>query len=145
MKMLVVHGHRDPGCIRISAECKLRAYAAAKERANVLVLSGAGVAGERSEATQMAAIVLRVPGSRFDRVLLEQHSTCTQENARNSMRHAVRLGATNVVVVTSWWHVPRAWLEWRRLAMPGIRVTFKPTWGSPRYVPRELGALWRWR
>lgn len=141
MKVVVVHGHRDPGCTRISAECRLRVLAGLRERANVLVYSGAGVRGERSEARQMAA----VGRSRADRVVLEDRAETTAENARFGMREAVKAGATHVVVVTSWWHVPRCWLEWRRCSMPGVRVSYLPSVGSWRYVRGELVALWRWR
>lgn len=146
MKVVVVHGHRDPGCTRISAECRLRVFEALEVPANAIVFSGAGVPGERSEARQMFDLYREVRGRpKASMVVLDQRAESTAENARYGMREAVRLCASHVVVVTSWWHLPRSWLEWRRVAMPGIRVRFQPTVGSVRYVPGELVALWRWR
>jgi uncharacterized SAM-binding protein YcdF (DUF218 family) len=144
VKVVVVHGHRDPGCTRISEECARRVAAADGIAANVAVYSGAGIAGERSEALQMFHAA-RTPRRR---VRLEQRSEDTAENARFGMREALVVGATHVVVVTSWWHVPRSWLEWRRAARRSPdppRVSFLWARGSWRYVPGEIRALWGWR
>ena len=60
MKVVVVHGHRDPGCTRISEECARRVVAAAAVDANAYVFSGAGMAGERSEGSQMGALAVQL-------------------------------------------------------------------------------------
>lgn len=146
MKVVVVHGHRDPGCTRISRECAGRVLEALAVNANVYVFSGAGMAGERSESLQMLVLAESVAGplEAWD----EDRAETTAENARYGMRAALIVRATHVVVVTSWWHVPRAWLEWarvlRRTPEPP-KVTVKAVRGSWRYVPGELRALWGWR
>jgi len=145
MKAVFVHGHRDPGCTRISDECSRRVAAALAIRANAIVFSGAGMPGATSEAAQMAAQAIGT-GSDGVRLLLEQRAESTAENARYGLRQALILSATHVVIVTSWWHVPRSWLEWRRYArrIPDApRIHVHAAAGSARYVPGELRALWR--
>lgn len=159
MKVLVVHGHRDPGDHIISDECMRRVRAAKDVRADAIIFSGRGADGYVSEARQMLERVIAdwpdpfehgFPAP-FDRTvmwdgrtcLLEEDSENTAQNARLSMRLALVARATDVVVVTSWWHVPRCWVEWQRCAMPDIRVRLKPCRGSWRYVRRELAALWQ--
>lgn len=146
MKVVVVHGHRDPGCTRISRECAGRVLAAIGVNANVYVFSGAGMRGERSEGSQMGTLASGLRD--MESWSTEWRSETTAENARYGMREAIIARATHVVVVTSWWHVPRAWLEWarvlRRTPEPP-KVTIRGCRGSWRYVPGELRALWGWR
>lgn len=160
MKVLVIHGHRDPGDHIISDECMRRLRAAEDLRAEAVIFTGRGADAFVSEARQMLERVIAdwpepfdygFPPPPFDRTvlwhgrtcLLEEDSETTAENARQAMRLCLTLRATHVVVVTSWWHVPRCWVEWQRVAMPDVNVSFHGCRGAWRYAPAEVRALWR--
>jgi DUF218 domain len=139
MRVVVVHGHRDPGRIIISRECVRRVDRAQRIPADVVIFSGAGIRGEHSEAEQMDACW---QGSPDVFRILDEHATSTVENAERCSRIARNLWAVQVTIVTSWWHAPRAWWCWRR--QPGIyQLRLRPACGHVRHLPGELVALWR--
>ena len=72
--------------------------------------------------------------------LLEKHSRSTVENVLHAGALIDAADASRVLVVTSWWHAPRAWMAWRSA---GWAVTVTPARGGLRYAPAELRALWR--
>ena len=68
----------------------------------------------------------------------------TAGNAAGVASLARQLGATEVVIVTSSWHAPRARvLVWAALAGSGVHVRSAPAAGraSVRTAARELGCL----
>jgi uncharacterized SAM-binding protein YcdF (DUF218 family) len=72
----------------------------------------------------------------------DERSRITAENAVHVAELARELGAREVVVVTSWWHRPRAWLLFRAL-LRDVRVTIAPVRGpwSVRLLAREVASL----
>lgn len=122
MRLLVVHGHRT------REESLRRVRAAEKVSADFVLFSG------RGEAEFMRA-AWQGPDMRYG---LEARSKCTMSNVGRCLSPAKQ--ADTVVVVTSWWHAPRAWLLWRRA---GIRVEIRPSRGSIRHAPHEVIAFIR--
>ncbi len=89
------------------------------------------------------------------RVIPEPYARTTDENARLSGRIARREGFRNVLLVTSWYHIPRSYLLLRlELAGSGIRVATLSAEAPPRGFLRERifwleylkfwGSLARW-
>lgn len=75
----------------------------------------------------------------------EAASTTTYENLRFALPLVARLGATRVIVVTDWYHAPRAWvLAWgmglraRASCPPLAGTTFR---GQLKPALREVAAL----
>jgi len=107
--LVVVHGHRDGNAIggqaRISDECVARVRAAEdmarRLRSELLLLCGAGAPGHPSEARQMAAI-WQGPAIR---AFLDERSADTAENAREARAWFDALEASELIVVSSWWHL----------------------------------------
>lgn len=81
-----------------------------EERAPLLVLTGAAIGGRRSEAEVAAEVAMRagVPASR---ILLEERSTTTAENAEHAY---ALLGDIPVVVVSDAFHAWRCRQEFLR-------------------------------
>ncbi len=84
-----------------------------------------------------------------DRIVLEDRSTTTEENIRFALPILHRHGIASVVIVTDWYHAPRARMVARRLGLrarshsPGLRGA-RPL-VQVRYALRELAALlWYW-
>jgi uncharacterized SAM-binding protein YcdF (DUF218 family) len=88
------------------------------------------------------AEVMRDACIRADTVL-DGAAGSTRENARGVAAAARELGATEVVVVTSAWHAPRARTLVRSAVGPEIRVTSSSPPGRPplRLAVRELACL----
>jgi uncharacterized SAM-binding protein YcdF (DUF218 family) len=107
---------------------------------DVVVLSGwARVPGASSEAELMRAAWR---GSARE-VVVDPDARTTVENLANALNDVLRVGAREVVVVTSSWHAPRAKaaLRWL-LRHTGVKVrSASPSGGSRRASLREL-ALW---
>lgn len=89
--------------------------------ADVVILSGwARAPGARSEARLMAEAWT----GRAAEIVVDEDARTTAENAANAVADLRRLGATEVVVVTSSWHARRAEHAFRRLLRPyGVTVT----------------------
>jgi hypothetical protein len=138
----VVHGHRHREHGSISMECARRVEKAATLHVDAVLLSGgAGKVAWATEAIQMATIY-QGAGT----VYLDTESRDTVDNMHNGLRWAHEQNAQSVLLVTSWWHIPRVRLHWRGDHGP-LRVQFVASRGSLRYVPAELRALLRawWR
>jgi len=107
--LVVVHGHRDGnapgGRTQISRECLARVRAA--ERAarrhgsEAVLFCGAGAPGHASEAQQMA----RAWKGLDVRMLLDERSEDTAQNADEAIVWAREIGTTELILVSSWWHV----------------------------------------
>lgn len=149
--LLVVHGHRDGNAVggrdAISAECVARLERALryarKHRVGAVLLCGAGNMDGVSEARQMAA---RWPTG-GPPVHLDERSGDSAENAWEASRWARKLGAKELVVVSSWWHV-RLRVFYRHPCFIGLAVRHVNTrrmrrlcrhfLHELRYLPRAL-------
>jgi hypothetical protein len=76
-------------------------------------------------------------------VVADVEARRTADSAGAAATLARARGIATVVVVTSWWHVPRAWLLFRAVAARGTRVRFAAAGGPCRVwdVARELLAV----
>lgn len=138
----IVHGHRDsPNRSTISLECARRVDRAHRLHVDAVLLSG-GTTNVKwaSEAVQMAILYKGKAA-----VHLDAESRSTVDNMHNGLRWAHEQNAQRVLLVTSFWHIPRVWLHWRG-DHGRMRVQYVAAWGSLRYVPRELLAFFKaWR
>jgi len=148
---IVVHGHRDGNAVaqrpRISAECLARVRAA--ERATDrftptdVLLCGAGAPGFPSEARQMADAWLEPRA----RIWLDEDSVDSAQNAQRALQWAEIIGATQLLVVSSWWHL-RLPAYYRPFRSRGVAVRHARTRRLDRvvrhvahelrYLPRAL-------
>jgi uncharacterized SAM-binding protein YcdF (DUF218 family) len=142
-RVVVVLGYSDRGGGALHPVCAARLACAAEIATadDVVVLSGwARVPGTRSEAELMAS-AWRGAGRE---VVVDPDARTTVGNAANALDDIRRVGARDVVVVTSVWHAPRAKAAFRLLLRgTGVRVTAASPAESRdvRATVREL-ALW---
>jgi uncharacterized SAM-binding protein YcdF (DUF218 family) len=141
-RVVVVLGYSDGGRGELHPVCAARLDRAAEISTSddVVVLSGwARVRGTHAEAELMRAAWRGAARE----VVVDPDARTTVENMANALNDVLRVGAREVVVVTSSWHAPRAKaaLRWL-LRHTGIRVrSVSPPGGSRRAAVREL-ALW---
>jgi len=142
-RVIVVLGYSDGGSDVLHPVCAARLTRAADvaTEADVVVLSGwARVPGTRSEAELMVAAWR---GSARE-VVVDPDARTTVGNATNALNDIFRVGAQEVVVVTSRWHAPRAKAAFRLLlrgSSVGVTATFPPARWNVRAMLREL-PLW---
>jgi uncharacterized SAM-binding protein YcdF (DUF218 family) len=141
-RVIVALGFSTGGANELHPVCaaRLAAAAAISGPTDVVVLSGWGRnGGGRSEAELMRNAWR---GSAAE-VVVDPDARTTVENLANALNDILRVGAREVVVVTSSWHAPRAKAAMRWLLLhTGISVTsVSPEGGSPRASLREL-PLW---
>lgn len=152
-RLIVVLGYSDGDRGVLHPVCAQRlAHAAliATEH-DVVVLSGwARVAGASTEAALMA----EAWAGRAGELVIDPDAQTTVGNATNALDDVRRAGASEVVVVTSRWHAPRAAVIFRwRLRNSGARiVTAAPPGGGigdwlrelPRWIvlPLQLATDW---
>jgi uncharacterized SAM-binding protein YcdF (DUF218 family) len=113
-RVIVVLGYSDGGRGTIHPVCAARVKRAGEiSTANdVVVLSGwARVAGTRSEAHLMEAAWTGAAAE----LVVDPDARTTVGNARNALDDIRRVGAQEVVVVTSRWHAARARAAFRLL------------------------------
>jgi len=142
-RVVVVLGYSNGGrdTLHPVAAARLARAAELSTEDDVVVLSGwARVPGTRSEAELMAAAWR---GS-ARQVVVDPDARTTVGNAYNALNDIGRVGAREVVVVTSRWHAHRAraafrLLLWRRHIR--IRAAFPPEPRNLRASLREL-PLW---
>ena len=139
-RLIVVLGYSDGGRSELHPICRERLAHAATiaTEDDVVVLSGwARVPGTRSEAELMAAA-----WSGLNRELVvDPDAKSTVGNATNSIDDVVRTGATEVLVVTSRWHAPRAAaaFRWRlRKGVATVITTAPPRGGGVQNWLREV-------
>ena len=159
-RLVVVLGYSDGGRGELHPVCAARLERAAEVTTSddVVVLSGwARVPDTHSEAELMRAAWRGAARE----VVVDPDARTTVDNMANAMNDVLRVGAGEVLVVTSSWHAPRAKaaLRWL-LRSTGIRVRADLTArrvaqrGAPRAPavaapavpalagrPQELGAL----
>lgn len=141
-RVVVVLGYSDGGLGELHAECAARLAKAAEVATaeDVVVLSGwARAPGTQSEAELMRA-AWRGPGRE---VVVDPDASTTVGNMANAVNDVLRVGAREVVVVTSRWHARRATtaLRWL-LRYTGVKVRAETTGDRAwRASAREL-AVW---
>jgi uncharacterized protein with ACT and thioredoxin-like domain len=141
-RVVVVLGYSDGGRGELHPVCAARLERAAEVASgdDVVVLSGwARVPDTHSEAELMRAAWR----GHAREVVVDPDARTTVENMANAVNDVLRVGAREVVVVTSSWHAPRARaaLRWL-LRSTGIRVrAVTPPGGSRRAALREA-PLW---
>ena len=142
VRVVVVLGYSDGAHGALHPICAERLSCAASLTTgdDVVVLSGwARGAGARSEAELMRAAW----SGAAREVVVDPDARTTVENMANALNDVLRVGAREVVVVTSAWHAARAKaaLRWL-LRHTGIRVrSASPPGSSTRARLREL-TLW---
>ncbi len=142
-RVIVVLGYSDGGRDALHPICAARLARAAEisREEDVVVLSGwARVPGTHSEAELMAAAWR----GRARELVIDPDARTTVGNAANAIDDVRRVGAREVVVVTSRWHTTRAGAAFRLLLRGcGVRVTaaFPPESWNPSASSREL-VLW---
>ena len=141
-RVVVVLGHSSGDGTGLHPVCAARLECAAEVATadDVVVLSGwARTSGRHSEAELMRAAWR---GSARE-VVVDPDARTSVENMANALNDVLRVGAREVVVVTSSWHAPRAKAALRWLLLhTGVRVrSVSPTGRSRRAAVREL-ALW---
>ena len=135
--LLVVHGHREGNAVGGRAEISREAVArvrlaervASRDRIASVLFCGAGAPGRPSEARQMAACWR---GPAID-VLLDERSTDSAENAAEALWWGRELGARELIVVSSWWHLR---LPAYYLGAAGIAVSHARCWRWDRPARR---------
>jgi uncharacterized SAM-binding protein YcdF (DUF218 family) len=143
LRVIVVLGYSDGGRGALHPVCAARLTRAAEisSEEDVVVLSGwARVPGTRSEAELMAAAWR----GRAGELVVDPDARTTVGNAANALDDVRRVGAREVVIVTSRWHAARARVAFRLvLRGSGVQITAAhpaERW-NPRASLREL-ALW---
>ena len=141
-RLVVVLGYSDGGRGELHPVCAARLERAAEVTTSddVVVLSGwARVPDTHPEAELMRAAWRGAARE----VVVDPDARTTVDNMANALNDVLRVGAGEVLVVTSSWHAPRAKaaLRWL-LRSTGIRVrTISPPGGSRRALLREV-PLW---
>jgi uncharacterized SAM-binding protein YcdF (DUF218 family) len=114
-------------------------------RARVLVVSGGRGAEGHDEAAVMARW-LEARGVPSGRIVVDHEGWTTWDTARN-VRDLLRArGLSSVLVVTSWFHTPRARLALERLGVRPVataRAHYRPALRDLYSLPREVAA-WAW-
>lgn len=96
-------------------------------------------AGRRVPITRIAPEGLRIPPEALSRAHVEGWSQNTLENAFSAKSAVVEGKYSSVILVTSDYHVPRAYLTFRKVLPPEVSLS------AIRVRPEEgPGAPWRW-
>jgi len=141
-RVVVVLGYSDGGRDELHEECAARLARAAEiaTTEDVVVLSGwARVRGTRSEAELMRAAWRGAARE----VVVDPDARTTVGNMANAVNDILRVGAREVVVVTSRWHAPRATAALRWLVRStGVRVRATCTEGRSWRAALREAAVW---
>jgi uncharacterized SAM-binding protein YcdF (DUF218 family) len=141
-RVVVVLGYSRGDDAELHPVCAARLERAAEVATadDVVVLSGwARTSGRHSEAELMRAAWR----GNAREVVVDPDARTTVENMANALNDVLRVGAREVVVVTSSWHAPRAKAALRWLLLhTGVRVrSASPAGRSTRAALREV-VLW---
>ena len=141
-RVVVVLGYSRGDRDELHPVCAARLECAAEVATadDVVVLSGWARRSARHSEAELMRAAWR--GSARE-VVVDPDARTTVENMANALNDVLRVGAREVVVVTSSWHAPRAKAALRWLLLhTGVRVrSVSPTGRSRRAAVREL-ALW---
>jgi hypothetical protein len=141
-RVVVVLGYSDGSAEALHSVCAARLGRAAElsNAEDVVVLSG----WSRSSTGRPEAELMREAWAGAAReVVVDPDARTTVENLANAMNDILRVGAGEVVIVTSSWHAPRAKtaLRWL-LRYTGVKVSAEsPPGSSAGAFVREL-TLW---
>ena len=124
----------------ISLERVLWAAEQAPKQLPILVSGGRVYERERASEAEMMAVLLQ---DLLQRPVTwrENCSRTTAENAVNSAAILHDSGVESVVLVTHWWHMPRAA---KVFARAGIQVEPLPVGSSAELLPRAQSGVLRW-
>ncbi len=141
-RLIAVLGYSSGSAVELHPVCAARLARAAEisTTEDVVVLSGwARSADGTSEASLMAA---NWRGAAAE-VVVDPVARTTAENAHNTLNDILRVGAREVIVVTSTWHARRARFAFRwLLRFTGVKVRSEsPPGRSAAASVREL-PLW---
>lgn len=141
-RLVLVLGYSDGGAGTLHPVCAARLETAAglATSDDVVVLSG----WARAPGTQSEAAMMREAWAGPAReVVVDEDARTTVENVANALDDILRVGAHEVVVVTSSWHAARAKAALRWLVRGrGVHVlSTSPPGRSRRAAVREL-VLW---
>ena len=141
-RLVVVLGYSDGGRGELHPVCAARLERAAEVTTgdDVVVLSGwARVPDTHSEAELMRAAWR----GQAREVVVDPDARTTVDNMANAMNDVLRVGAKEVLLVTSSWHAPRAKaaLRWL-LRSTGIRVRAVSPPGTSRGAALRELPLW---
>jgi hypothetical protein len=143
MKLVVVLGYSDGRADGLHPVCAARLERALPEAADAdaVVFTGCG---RRPGSEPEAELMRRAWRGAAAQVICEPRARITAENAAHVLTLVRKLGAREVVVVTSWWHRLRAWLLFAAvLRGAGVRLQIVSA-GRPwttRVLLREVGAF----
>jgi uncharacterized SAM-binding protein YcdF (DUF218 family) len=142
-RVIAVLGYSEGKADELHPVCAARLEHAARISTtnDIVVLTGWSRGG--SDHTE-AALMARAWSGPAAEVVVDENARSTVENAAHAVAIARRVGASEVVVVTSAWHSPRAGAAFRWLLRnSGVRVRRSFPAGRPslRLRAREL-ALW---
>lgn len=116
MRIAVILGNRmkDDGTISETcvARCRLALEILNNQLAEKLILSG-GVANKKAGVSEASAMkeYLISHGADETKLILEEQSTTTAENAKHSIPLAVNLGADEIIICTTLPHLTRKYLN----------------------------------
>jgi hypothetical protein len=142
-RVVAVLGYSDRRATGLHPVCAARLERALAEEAGAraVVLTGWARRRKRSPEAELMRRAWRGSGAP---VLADPHARTTAENAVQVAEIAARLGADEVLVVTSGWHAPRASLLFKAtFRRTGIRVSVVRAEG-PRPLGAVAGELVRW-
>ncbi len=142
MRLVAVLGYsarRGDGLHPVCA-ARLDAAARAAEGADAVVLSGWSRRPHRPSEAELMRAAWRGPDVPL---LVDGDARTTVGNVRGVARAARELGATEVVLVTSWWHARPARLLARAAVGPDVRIMIatSPRTRPLRHIARELACL----
>jgi len=141
-RVVVVLGYSRGDDAELHPVCAARLERAAEVATadDVVVLSGwARTSGRHSEAELMRAAWR----GQAREVVVDPDARTTVENMANALNDVLRVGAREVVVVTSSWHAPRAKAALRWLLLhTGIKVRSASPPGRSRWGSLRELALW---
>lgn len=132
MKVLVTLGNRlnDDGSISDYLRGRLQKTLDVEKDFDILVLTG-GIANPKagkSEGSVMKAWLLE-RGVDESKIVVEDRSTTTKENAKFCRQIFEKLGVTEVTVLSSAYHIERKWLNpvklFKRYAKVNVAGTIK--------------------
>ena len=139
-RLVVVLGRCGGGELHPICEARLALAAAITTADDVVVLSGWA---RRPDTHSEAELMRAAWRGQAREVVLDPDARSTLDNVANAVNDVLRVGAREVLLVTSSWHAPRAkaTLRWL-LRSTGIRVSaVTPPERSVRAAIREL-PLW---
>lgn len=110
----------------------------------VLVSGGRGVEGHEEADVMAAWLVAR--GVPSERIIVDRDGWTTWHTARNTRRILEERGLASAVIVTSYYHVPRARLAFERAGVPRVataHAAYRPAIRDAYSLPREVvGYAW---